>query len=179
MICLCIYINKVLNEAHWFGLYDAEGHLVGLVQLMSAVHPVLKARLLPDGVVCAKLWRDHPQHWGAWFREDERLEYRPSRKQERDRGRPLSIPRHANVRTKCCGGETTSSSAARTKYDRRHKQLFGADFSFAWVYRKLYLRDKEKMRRERQKGGHLCPLNNYWPSKLQFRHLFSGAVTYV
>lgn len=83
---------EAMNEAHRFGLHDAEGHLVGLVQLMSAVHLALKARLLPDGVIWAKLWRDHPQHWGTRFREDERLEYRPSRTQERDKNKSSSTP---------------------------------------------------------------------------------------
>lgn len=87
-----------MNEAHWFGLHGAEGHLVGLVQLVSAVHPVLKARLLPDGVVRAELRRDHPQHRGARFREDERLEYRPGRKQERDK-------KNLNVRKTCLEGK--------------------------------------------------------------------------
>lgn len=52
---------------------------MGLVQVMSAVHLALKARLLPDRVVRAELWGDHPHHRGERVREDKRLEYRPSR----------------------------------------------------------------------------------------------------
>ncbi len=52
---------------------------MGLVQVVSAVNLALKARLLPDRVIWAKLWGDHPQHWGGTVREDKRLEYRPTR----------------------------------------------------------------------------------------------------
>lgn len=89
-----------MNEAHRVGLHDAEGHLVALVQLMSAVHLALKTWLLPDRVLWAKLWGDHPQHWGARVREDKRLEYRPGRRQERDKKKIFIHPLHANVRKK-------------------------------------------------------------------------------
>lgn len=46
---------------------------------MSAVHLALKARLLPDRVVRAELWGDHPRHRGGRIRKDKRLEYRPTR----------------------------------------------------------------------------------------------------
>lgn len=77
---------------------------MGPVQLMSAVHLALKARLLPDGVIWAKLWRDHAQHWGARFREDERLEYRPGRTQDRETERNLQQA-PADVREKCWQGK--------------------------------------------------------------------------
>lgn len=54
---------------------------------MSAVHLALKARLLPDRVVGAELWGDHPQHRGGTIREDKRLEYRPTRVKWIDRKR--------------------------------------------------------------------------------------------
>lgn len=60
---------------------------MGLVEVVSAVHLALKARLLPRRVVRAKLWGDHPQHWGGTVREDKRLEYRPSRVVGLDRER--------------------------------------------------------------------------------------------
>ncbi len=66
-------------SAHRVGLHGVEHHLVGFVQVMSAVHLALKARLFLDRVVRAELWRDHPQHWGETVREDKRLEYRPTR----------------------------------------------------------------------------------------------------
>lgn len=50
---------------------------MSLVQVVSAVHFVLKARLLLDGVFRAELRGDHPQHWSGTVREDKRLEYRP------------------------------------------------------------------------------------------------------
>lgn len=68
-------------SAHRLGLHGVECHLVGFVQVMSAVHLALKARLLPDGVVGAELRGDHPQHRGGTVREDKRLEYRPTRVQ--------------------------------------------------------------------------------------------------
>lgn len=52
---------------------------MGLVQVVSAVHLALKARLLPDGVVRAELRGDHSRHWGGKVREDKWLEYRPTR----------------------------------------------------------------------------------------------------
>lgn len=67
--------------AHRLGLHGVECHLVGFVQVMSAVHLALKARLLPDGVVWAELRGDHPQHRGGTAREDKRLEYGPARVQ--------------------------------------------------------------------------------------------------
>lgn len=94
-----------MNEAHRVGLYDAEGHLVGLVQLMSAVHLALKAWLLPDRVLWAKLWGDHPQHWGASVREDKRLEYRPGRRQERDKKKIFIHPLLSDTRKKSGGGQ--------------------------------------------------------------------------
>lgn len=69
-------------SAHRVGLHGDKRLLVGLVQVMSAVHLALKARLLPDGVFWAKLWRDHPRYWGGTVREDKRLEYRPTRVQD-------------------------------------------------------------------------------------------------
>lgn len=66
-------------SAHRLGLHGVECHLVGFVQVMSAVHLALKARLLPDGVVGAELRGDHPQHRGGTVREDKRLEYGPTR----------------------------------------------------------------------------------------------------
>lgn len=92
-----------MNEAHRVGLHDVEGHLVALVQLMSAVHLALKSWLLPDRVLWAKLWGDHPQHWGARVREDKRLEYRPGRRQERDKKKIFIHPLHADVRKKSGG----------------------------------------------------------------------------
>lgn len=65
--------------AHRLALHVAQRHLVGLVQVVSAVHPALETRLLPDGVVGAKLWGDHPQHSGGTIREDKRLEYGPAK----------------------------------------------------------------------------------------------------
>lgn len=77
--------------AHRVVLHVAECHLVGLVQVVSAVHLALKAGLLPDRVLWTKLWGDHPQHWGGTVREDKRLENRPARVQagwvDRDRSR--------------------------------------------------------------------------------------------
>lgn len=64
--------------AHRFGLHGAERHLVGLVQVVSAVHLVLKARLFPDRVVRAVLRRDHPGDRDGAVREDKRLEYGPA-----------------------------------------------------------------------------------------------------
>lgn len=60
---------------------------MGLVEVMSAVHLALKARLLLHRVIRAKLWGDHPRHWGGTVREDKRLEYRPSRVVGLDRER--------------------------------------------------------------------------------------------
>lgn len=50
---------------------------MGLVEIVSAIHPALKARLLPDGVAWSELRRDHPQDRGQTVREYKRLEYRP------------------------------------------------------------------------------------------------------
>lgn len=66
---------------HRLGLHGVKGRLVGSVQVMTAVHLALKARLLPDWVVQAELWGDHGRHWGVRIREDKRLEYRPGRTQ--------------------------------------------------------------------------------------------------
>lgn len=66
---------------HRLGLHGVKGRLVGSVKIMSAVHLALKARLLPDWVVLAKLWGDHGRHWGVSIREHERLENRPGRTQ--------------------------------------------------------------------------------------------------
>lgn len=74
-------------SAHRVGLHGVECHLMGLVEVVSAVHLALKARLLPRRVVWAKLWGDHPRHWGGTVREDKRLEYRPSRVVGLDRER--------------------------------------------------------------------------------------------
>lgn len=126
-----------MNEAHRFGLHGAEGHLVGLVQLMSAVHLALKARLLPDGVIWAKLWRDHPQHRGTRFREDERLEYRPSRTQERDKNKSSSTPCMQTWGRNVWGGETIPCCAAQTQRNRHYNQLIGMDFRCTYVYRRL------------------------------------------
>lgn len=77
---------------------------MGLVQVMSAVHLALKARLLPDRVVWAKLWGDHPQHSSGTLREDKRLEYRPTRVQVGWDGRGLT------------GGETGERETLRISY---------------------------------------------------------------
>lgn len=66
---------------HRLGLHGVKGRLVGSVQVVTAVHLALKARLLPDRVVLAELWGDHGRHWGVRIREDKRLEYRPGRTQ--------------------------------------------------------------------------------------------------
>lgn len=66
---------------HRLGLHGVKGRLVCSVQVMAAVHLALKARLLPDWVVLAELWRDHGRHWGVKIREDKRLEYRPGETQ--------------------------------------------------------------------------------------------------
>lgn len=63
------------------GLHGVEGRLVGSVQVMSAVHLALEARLLPDRVVWAEPWGDHRRHWGVRLREDKRLENRPGGEQ--------------------------------------------------------------------------------------------------
>ena len=97
-MCVCVYIHR-------FSLHDSEGHLVGLVQLMSTVHLALKARLLPDGIIRTKPGRDHPQHRGTRFREDERLIYRPSRAQERDKKEIFINQLHADVRKSCLEGK--------------------------------------------------------------------------
>lgn len=73
--------NDRQQPPHRLGFHVVEGRLVGSVQVMSAVHLALKARLLPDRVVWAELWGDHCRHWGVRIREDKRLEYRPSRAQ--------------------------------------------------------------------------------------------------
>lgn len=65
--------------AHRLALHVAQRHLVGLVQVVSAVHAAPETRLLPDGVVRAELWGDHPQHSGGTIREDKRLENGPAK----------------------------------------------------------------------------------------------------
>lgn len=55
---------------------------MGLVQVVPAVHLALEARLLPDRVVWAVLWGDHPRHWGHRLREDKRLENRSGRTED-------------------------------------------------------------------------------------------------
>lgn len=146
------------------GLHDAEGHLVALVQLMSAVHLALKSWLLPDRVLWAKLWGDHPQHWGARVREDKRLEYRPGRRQGRQKENfhpPPACRCEEEVwraTRQCCAQYITN-------------QLTKTRFRFKYIYRrsKRHILDKEDGR-ERRKGGvklEQPPRNNHQPSKLQ------------
>lgn len=127
----------MVNEAHRFALHDAEGHLVGPVQLMSAVHLALEAWLLPDGVIWPKLWRDHPEHWGKRFREDEGLENRPSRTQQRDKKKPSSNRCMQARGRKCLEGKTKPCCAAFTQPNRHYNLLIRTDFSFTYVYRRL------------------------------------------
>lgn len=56
------YWTRSSGGAHRVGLHGAECLLVGLVQVMSAVHLAPKAGLLPGGVARAKLRGDHPGH---------------------------------------------------------------------------------------------------------------------
>lgn len=81
MISVQNHEDQLLSNAHRVGLHGVERHLMSLVQVMSAVHLALKARLLPDRVIWAELRGDHPQHWSGTVREDKRLEYRPTRVQ--------------------------------------------------------------------------------------------------
>lgn len=91
---------------------------MGLVEVMSAVHLALKARLLPRRVVRAKLWGDHPQHWGGTIREDKRLEYRPSRVIGLDRERKRRLRNSHQPK------EDTEGRKLKIRRERKHFSHF-------------------------------------------------------